>query len=135
MVSKRKVLLIITGLFLFGAIGRFAREDKPKSKIKAKEASAKSTKPTSNKENNVVAWEIAKAFVEDRLKSPSTAEFPWSMQGPDVNVTYDGNGAYRVLGYVDSHNDFSAITRTHFICELKNNGDEIWSLKNLIFNA
>ena len=86
MVSKRKVLLIITGLFLFGAIGRFAREDKPKSKIKAKEASAKSTKPTSNKENNVVAWEIAKAFVEDRLKSPSTAEFPWSMQGPDVNV-------------------------------------------------
>ena len=133
--SKKKILLIIAGLFLFGTVGRFAKEHKPKSKTKTKEDSAKPSKPMCPKENDVVAWEIAKAFVEDHLKSPSTADFPWSMQVPDVKVAYNGDGEYRVWGYVDSQNDFSAMTRKHFICELKDNGDEIWSLKDLVFDA
>ena len=130
---KRKILLIIVGSFLFGAIGRLAKEVKRKGKKITGGKSAKLSISISPTKNIVDVWEIAKAFVEDRLKSPLTAEFPWSMQDPDVEVAYNGNGEYRVSGYVDSHNDFSLMTRTHFLCELINNGGEIWSLKNLVF--
>ncbi len=110
--SNEKISRIISG-----SITRFAKEDNPDGKTKTKEEPAKPSKQVSPKKNDVDPFEIEKAFLDDRQKSPSKSEFPWSMQGPDVKVAYIGNGEFRVLGYADSGIDFNEMTRIHFICE------------------
>lgn len=50
-------------------------------------------------------------FVEQELKSPTTADFPF---GGFRHVTKLGVNRYKVDSYVDAQNSFGAITRTHF---------------------
>jgi len=111
-VSKEKISRIISG-----SITRFVKENNPESETKNKEEASKPSKPVNPKENEGEACDIEKAFLDDRLKSPSTAGFPWREEGPDIKVAYIGNGEFRVLGYADSGIDFNEMTKIHFICE------------------
>lgn len=67
-------------------------------------------------------FQASQAYIKQRLKAPSTAEFPWydssAVSGPDGNV-------YTVRSYVDSENGFGAKIRTNYAVKLRedSNGD------------
>jgi hypothetical protein len=77
------------------------------------------------------AWTMATRFVERRLKAPGTADFPWCS---DQYITDLGNGAYRVVAFVDSENGFGAKIRTRFVCTVKHVGGDNWILKGIRFS-
>lgn len=58
---------------------------------------------------------MAQRFVKDRLKAPSTADFPWSATA----VTPNGHCRHMVLGYVDAQNGFGAMIRSNWIVDLE----------------
>lgn len=84
----------------------------------------------STSSKNIDAWVMAQQFVEDKLKSPSTASFGGVFSGdyqdPDSVVSDLGGGKYRVRAWVDSQNSFGATIRTRFVCELEDRGGGSW---------
>jgi hypothetical protein len=61
------------------------------------------------------AWICAQNVVENNLKSPSTAEFPWY---DEEYVTYLGNERYQITAYVEADNSFGAHIKSNFIVTL-----------------
>lgn len=61
------------------------------------------------------AWVCAIDVVENRLKSPSTADF---CSYPEATITDLGNNRYRIKGYVDAQNSFGATIRSNFTVTL-----------------
>ena len=94
----------------------------PEEKLHSDQANEQST---SN--NTIGAWTYMKEFVRQRLKSPSTAEFPF---GGHRDVTALGDKRYLVESYVDSQNSFGATLRTKFRGVIREtpNGWELESL-------
>lgn len=87
--------------------------------------------------DKIGAWVMAQQFVEEKLKSPSSASFGGvfdDYQDPDNVVSYLGNGKYRIAAWVDSQNSFGAQIRTHFVCELQDMGNEKWRCTSLTFD-
>jgi hypothetical protein len=68
-------------------------------------------------------------FVEERLASPQTADFPF---GGYRHVKDLGNGRYEVISYVDSQNVFGAQIRTRFSGVILKGNDK-WYLESLTF--
>lgn len=67
--------------------------------------------------------------VENRLKSPSTADFPGSSSS---NIQDLGNNVFGVWSYVDAQNSFGATIRNNFYCKIQytggTEGDDLNSL-------
>lgn len=79
-----------------------------------------------------MAWSMAKQFIEPRLKSPSTAEFPWPHT--DSMVFPTGKGCtYQIKSYVDAQNSFGATIRSHFTAKIEYLGNGKWHLSDLKF--
>jgi len=76
------------------------------------------------------AYTAAKAFVEQRLKSPSTAEFPWMSQS-GVTVLPAGECGFRVLGYVDAQNAFGATMRARYVADIEHVPGGNWAPVNI----
>lgn len=72
------------------------------------------------------AHAVCADFTRDRLKSPSTADFP-EYDDAGVSITHASTSTWRVRSFVDSENSFGAILRTHFVCEVRRDGDT-WHL-------
>ena len=83
-------------------------------------------------ENNSIANEartICQNFVLKKLKSPSSAKFPW-----DGKAHHLGTNKYALTSYVDSQNSFGANIRTHFKCIVnKAPEQDSWALMQLTF--
>jgi hypothetical protein len=62
------------------------------------------------------AWAYMQIAVEQRLKSPKSADFPF---GGSRHVTPLGGDRYRVNSYVDATNSFGAEIRTNFTGVIK----------------
>ncbi|MBT5016098.1 hypothetical protein HN748_00950 [Candidatus Peregrinibacteria bacterium] len=71
------------------------------------------TKVDNGKNDGSYAVVCAQNEVEKSLKSPSTADFPWGIQGTPL-----GNDKYLVSSYVDAENSFGAEIRTYFVCNV-----------------
>ena len=67
--------------------------------------------------NPIDALSVAQLAVEEKLKSPSDADFPW----PDIEnqVSTTGECEYTVRSYVDAPNSFGGTVRTHFVVRLR----------------
>lgn len=63
---------------------------------------------------------VCENFVEDRLRAPSTAEFPSTS---DYDISGSGS-VYTVRGYVDSENGFGAMIRSDWTCVVQETGTE-----------
>ena len=61
-------------------------------------------------------------FVKDRLKAPSTADFPNAFSD-DVNIT--GVNPFTVRSHVDAENGFGAKLRMGFTCTVHEDGEDI----------
>lgn len=76
------------------------------------ESSKSNNKGSSDDESMAIVY--ARDIVRDKLKSPSTAKFPWL----DVKAEYLGNRRYKITSYVDAQNSFGAIIRSYWTVEL-----------------
>lgn len=65
-------------------------------------------------------------FVTDRLKAPSTADFPGADAVDDL-----GDDEYQVTASVDSENGFGAMIRTDYVCTIRYAGGDEWQLVSL----
>lgn len=76
------------------------------------------------------AYVMSQLFVEDKLKSPSTANFPVYSE---EMVTDGGSGAFLISAYVDSQNGFGAKVRTRYSCLLQYDKEkDDWILKDMV---
>ena len=74
------------------------------------------------KDNKGSAAVACQGFVTKRLKSPGSADFPWSF-GEVTNV----GGKFTVRSHVDSQNSYGALLRTNYVCTVEDRG-ESWFL-------
>ena len=72
------------------------------------------------------SYYMAKQFIEKQLKVPSTAEY---QEYSEDMVEVSGN-VYKVTMYVDAENSFGAKVRTHFIVQMKTDGDK-WYIADI----
>lgn len=72
---------------------------------------------------------MSQTFLNKELKSPATAKY---QNCHYAKLEYLGNNIYGVYSYVDSQNSFGAMIRTDYYAELRDNGDETWSLINIV---
>lgn len=77
--------------------------------------------------NRAAARVMCQNFVEERLRSPSTASYPWER----VPTQYLGEGRFRIDSHVDAQNSFGAEVRTEYTCTVEHAGSEKWSLVSL----
>ena len=67
--------------------------------------------------NKFLAYNYAEDFVKQNLKSPSTAEFPKTIE-KDNHIKELGNDEYLINSWVDSQNSFGAMIRSKFSCKI-----------------
>jgi hypothetical protein len=72
---------------------------------------------SSTEHSKFLAYNYAEDFIEQRLKSPSTAEFP-GVSEKDRHITDLGGGEYQINSWVDSQNGFGAMIRTQWSCKI-----------------
>jgi hypothetical protein len=85
-----------------------------------------STTEDSDTDSGGMAEVMCEEFVTERLKAPSSAEFP----GADL-VEPLGGDQYQVTAAVDSQNGFGAMIRTGYVCTIQNTGGDEWTLVSL----
>ena len=74
--------------------------------------------------NKMLAYNYAENFVKQRLKSPSTAEFPRLFEKAE-HIIELGNDEYLIQSWVDSQNGFGAMIRSNFSCKIIFEGDKV----------
>lgn len=72
-------------------------------------------------EEKGMAWAIAKDEVKKKLKSPSTAKFPFSYNGQSIKKSTGDK--YQIISYVDAENSLGATVRVNFIVEFEVSGN------------
>jgi len=72
------------------------------------------------------AYIISKDFVKRKLKSPSTADFPFA----DYKYENLGNDEHQILCYVDAQNEFGATKRMYYKLTLKYKGGDWEDINN-----
>ena len=78
------------------------------------------------------AYDVCKQFVERRLTSPASAEYPdYFEDDGEVTVWRLANGDYRVYSQVDSENGFGASLRSVFQCTVDYKGGGNYELVQL----
>lgn len=68
-------------------------------------------------------WALAEDVVKSKLKSPSSAKFPFSYADEDVSITKSGN-TYTVKAWVEAENSFGAKPRSNFTVTMTKNGSK-----------
>ncbi|TVZ26558.1 hypothetical protein JM83_1532 [Gillisia sp. Hel_I_86] len=82
------------------------------------------------KSNSILAYNVASLQVEQRLKSPSTAEFPGTFEKKN-HIENLGENNYLINSWVDSQNGFGATVRSYWSCEVYADGENFY-VNNLI---
>lgn len=90
------------------------------------------SEPKKPEEMKTEAYVMAQNFMKKNLKSPSTADFPFS----EYKFEYLGDSKMKVISYVDAQNGFGAQIRTYYEATMKFNGGDWadinnWTLINL----
>lgn len=114
-VKKNRKIAVICGvltiLFIIGKLAPMPEKGSTASSFSA---------PRNDVPDEGEAYIIAKHFVEQNLKAPATADFPWSA---DQSIKKP-DGRYIVRGHVDSENSFGANIRSQFLVEMRFKGGE-----------
>lgn len=78
--------------------------------------------------DEVSAFTMCQSFVEDRLRAPSSADWPCCYTD---FTTHLGDGRYRVQTYVDAQNAFGAQIRSDVMCVVEWAGGDRWRLEEI----
>ena len=82
-----------------------------------------STQSNDAKDYKMEAYVMSQDFMDDYLKNPSTAKYPWYS---DIHVVQTGN-RYKIEAYVDSQNSFGNTIRNRYYMILERSGDGGWT--------
>lgn len=123
--------MLVAAFFLF-VIAAILPTDPEREARKQQEARERQAAEAEDKPDRIAAWVMAQEFVNQKLKSPGTADYGW--QNPEESVTETGENDFRISAWVDSQNSLGATIRTHFVCEIHYAGDDRWQLKRLEFS-
>lgn len=82
-------------------------------------------------DNSTMAYIMMEDFVKNRLKSPSTTEFPGVWDGRADHIRKVGAHTYEINSYVDAENSFGASIRTRFTGTIKQISKDEWQLQSL----
>lgn len=74
---------------------------------------------------------MCQQFVKERLKAPSTAEFPSGEDGAAVTVMSEDPLEYRVQSHVDAENSFGAAIRNDYTCTIRHEGGRQFTLMDM----
>lgn len=77
-----------------------------------------------------MAYLMCENWVKERLKSPSTAEFPGVFEGKLDNIE-KANQRYYIESYVDAQNSFGAMIRINWSCSTTQYEEDKWRLNNI----
>jgi len=82
--------------------------------------------------NWVGAANACAQFVEQRLHTPGTAEYPWGFGNySDYVEPVDEKGKYDVVGHVDAQNQMGAKVRHDIYCRVEEGEDREWHLHEI----
>ncbi|MEE4154361.1 MAG: hypothetical protein V2I27_09410 [Erythrobacter sp.] len=70
-------------------------------------------------ERDIEAFVMSQRFIEQQLRSPSTADFPSVTEASIVAVPKGEICAFRVTTHVDAQNAFGGTVREYFVVELE----------------
>jgi hypothetical protein len=87
--------------------------------------------PWDQQDNSTMALTMMEKFVRQRLKSPSTAEFPGVFDGAMDHVERLDDHQYMITSYVDSQNGFGAVVRTNYAGIIQQTSEDDWQLIGL----
>lgn len=74
---------------------------------------------------------MAQEFVTDRLKAPSTADFPRRLQ----SAVYGKDCTFIITGMVDAQNSFGAMIRSTYVGTLEYSPEaDSWTVKDLLID-
>lgn len=76
------------------------------------------------------AYAVSQKLLEDKLHSPSTAEYPAMST---VDVEHLGEGVYTVDAYVDAQNAYGAMVRQDYYMKIQYEGDDYWNVLEMDF--
>jgi len=142
-VLKKKVgcgctTLVMVGLFLLIVGSLVSNESKTTPPKKSVDVSKPAAKPVpkyswKDQDNSSMAYIMMEGFVERRLKSPSSADFPGVFDGKAGHIRRLGGHKYKIVSWVDSQNAFGAMIRTQFVGEIEQVSEDDWQLHSLEF--
>ena len=128
--SLEVILVVILSCLIFAFMGLLG------SKLFSASGSSPRATPVPTRDysgGSTYAYRMCQKFIEERLKSPATAEWP---NKSDIE-TYTIRGkedAFQIRGYVDSQNGFGALLRMNYVCEVSYIGQDNWHLDLLEFD-
>jgi hypothetical protein len=79
-------------------------------------------------EEKAMAITMAKNFVKDRLKSPSSASFPWNFD--EYHATKSSDGKWSMSGWVEAVNSFNGKLRIRWSLVMNRDGKN-WALLSI----
>lgn len=129
--TVRGLIIIAAATWFFVSI--FGSSDSTAPATASSPSTAASPAPEKPKcEDPVMAFVMSQNFVKQRLKSPSTADFPYS--GADgVHIAKIAECSYQVIAFVDSQNGFGATIRSRYSVNMTATPDgKRWSAKELV---
>jgi hypothetical protein len=74
------------------------------------------------------AYVISQQFVQQKLKAPSSADFP--VFDENMVITNDDK-RFKVESYVDAQNSFGATVRTRYVCIVTHIEKDKWELNTI----
>lgn len=80
---------------------------------------------------NLDAYIMTQKFVEEKLKSPKSADFPHISK---IKVASAGDQSWKIDGYVDAINSFNASLRQKYTCLISYDAtSKVWTCNSLEF--
>lgn len=104
------VLLGLLVLLLYGCVSKIGGPPSVESIVKGRK---------------IEAQMFCKELVEEQLRSPRSARFPWQIDVSSLSDTY-----FVIESYVDAQNGFGAEIRTHYYCAVSYDpATKRWAIK------
>jgi hypothetical protein len=120
--TKRGYIGCLGLIIILGIIGAIFGPKKTQEEVEREEASKRArAEERASQEEQQQAYYMAKQFITNRLKAPSTAKFPspYDRNESGITTVQLPGGAYRVSAWVDAQNAFGAMLRKRWVCEVK----------------
>ncbi|CAB4218719.1 hypothetical protein UFOVP1596_38 [uncultured Caudovirales phage] len=115
-----KIILGVVVMLIFFGGWVCSRNSTIESGLKQKNT-VEQKKESDTESMKTSAYIVSQDFVKARLKSPSTADFPFVQEKDGYDPA---SKIYTIVSHVDSQNSFGAIVRMEYAIQMKFNGGE-----------
>jgi hypothetical protein len=116
--AKSGCLTVLGVVMLLAFVGSLS--NRPKTSSQRETSTPPTMSSNRSRSHSAAAQVVCQNLVENSLKAPSTASFPWF----STEVRQSGPDTYTVSGYVDAENSFGAKIRSAWTCQIAYKGGD-----------